>query len=76
MFAFVQARLIHSMRNTSSLPPMPPTWAFAITKLPTAKKDLLCRSSIRGHSEIMFGVLVIVLGRYPIARQEFCLGQG
>jgi hypothetical protein len=24
----------------------------------------------------MFGVLVIVLGRYPIARLEFCLGQG
>jgi hypothetical protein len=23
----------------------------------------------------MFGVLVIVLGRYPIARLEFCLGQ-
>src|SRR5262245_33882065 len=36
----------------------------------------LCRSSFRGHSEIMFGVLVIVLGRYPIARQELCLGQG
>ena len=24
----------------------------------------------------MFGVLVIVLGRYTIARLEFCLGQG
>jgi hypothetical protein len=24
----------------------------------------------------MFGVLIIVLGRYPIARPEFCLGQG
>jgi hypothetical protein len=24
----------------------------------------------------MFGVLVIVLGGYPIARLEFCLGQG
>jgi hypothetical protein len=24
----------------------------------------------------MFGVLVIVLGRYPIARLEFRLGQG
>jgi hypothetical protein len=24
----------------------------------------------------MFGVLVIVLGRYAIARLEFCLGQG
>jgi hypothetical protein len=34
----------------------------------------LCRSSIRGHSEIMFGVLVVVLGRNPIARLEFSLG--
>jgi hypothetical protein len=24
----------------------------------------------------MFGVLIIVLGRYPIARPEFCLGKG
>ena len=31
--------------------------------------SLLCRSSIGGHSEIMFGVLIIVLGRYPIARR-------
>jgi hypothetical protein len=35
----------------------------------------LCRSSIRGHSEIMFGVLVVVLGGNPIARLEFSLGQ-
>src|SRR5262245_32499960 len=37
----------------------------------------LSRSSIRGHqSKIMFGVLVVVLGGYPIARLEFSLGQG
>jgi len=36
----------------------------------------LFRSSIRGHqSEIMFGVLVVVLGRDPIACPEFSLGQ-
>jgi hypothetical protein len=23
----------------------------------------------------MFGVLIVVLGRYPITRLEFCLGQ-
>jgi hypothetical protein len=34
----------------------------------------LCRSSIRGHSEIMFRMLVVVLGRNPIARLEFSLG--
>ena len=35
----------------------------------------LCRSSIRGHSEIMLGVLVVVLGRDPITCLEFSLGQ-
>ena len=36
----------------------------------------LSRSSIRGHqSKIMFGVLIVVLGRDPIAGLEFSLGQ-
>jgi hypothetical protein len=29
-----------------------------------------------GRPTVTRGVLVIVLGRYPIARLEFCLGQG
>jgi hypothetical protein len=38
--------------------------------------DSSSASCIRGHqSEIMFGVLVLVLGRDPIARPEFSLGQ-
>jgi hypothetical protein len=38
--------------------------------------ERLFRSSIRRHqSEIMFGVLVVVLGRHPIACLEFSLGQ-
>jgi hypothetical protein len=32
-------------------------------------------SAIRGHSEIMFGVPVVVLGRDPITCLEFSLGQ-
>jgi hypothetical protein len=36
--------------------------------------SLLYRSSIGAHSEIMFGVLIIVLGGYPITRLKFCLG--
>jgi hypothetical protein len=40
------------------------------------KQRPLSRSSIRGdQSEIMFGVLVVVLGRDPIAGLEFSLGQ-
>ena len=40
------------------------------------RRSLLCRSSVQGHrSEIMFGVLVVVLGRDQIAALGFSLGQ-
>ena len=46
-----------------------------LSKWVTAANSLY-RSSVRGHhSEIMFGVLVIVLGRDQIAALSFSLGQ-
>jgi len=41
----------------------------------TPRRSLLSRSSVRHHSEIVFGVLVVVLRRDPIAGAGFSLGQ-